>query len=349
MTIGEVIRKYRRELGLTQEEMADRLGVTTPAVNKWENNNTQPDISLLAPIARLLGITTDTLLSYRDELTDEEISAFVRHLTSEMDKRPYDEVFNEAEGKVREYPSCTKLIWNVGVAMDSARLTNEVADSKKYDDRICDWWTRVLDADDAIMRKSAATSLFHYYLENGDCENANGYLSYLSQDDPDRRSHQAELYDRSGQTEEAFREYEELVLYFIEHLRLALNALQVLYIKNDNMTMAKRMADIQGALATLFDMGEYQKVSARLDIAAHEKDAAETAKIMEILINNCDTVTDFLSSELFTHLKPRSVNADFLAKLKTDIISGFCDEEAFGYMKGNGYWERLRKNSFVTS
>lgn len=37
MNIGCVIKKYRKELGITQEEMANRLGVTTPAVNKWEN------------------------------------------------------------------------------------------------------------------------------------------------------------------------------------------------------------------------------------------------------------------------------------------------------------------------
>lgn len=36
MKIGKVIRKYRKELNLTQEEMAARLGVTAPAVNKWE-------------------------------------------------------------------------------------------------------------------------------------------------------------------------------------------------------------------------------------------------------------------------------------------------------------------------
>lgn len=37
MNIGNVIKKYRKESGFTQEEMANRLGVTTPAVNKWEN------------------------------------------------------------------------------------------------------------------------------------------------------------------------------------------------------------------------------------------------------------------------------------------------------------------------
>lgn len=37
MQIGETIRKYRKERNMTQEEMAKRLGVTPPAVNKWEN------------------------------------------------------------------------------------------------------------------------------------------------------------------------------------------------------------------------------------------------------------------------------------------------------------------------
>lgn len=41
MNIAESIRKYRKASGLTQEEMAKRLGVTTPAVSKWENGVSQ--------------------------------------------------------------------------------------------------------------------------------------------------------------------------------------------------------------------------------------------------------------------------------------------------------------------
>ena len=56
MSLGKVIRKYRKLKNLTQEEMAGKLGVTAPAVNKWENENSFPDITLLAPIAILLEI-----------------------------------------------------------------------------------------------------------------------------------------------------------------------------------------------------------------------------------------------------------------------------------------------------
>lgn len=41
MRIGEIIRRYRKEQNLTQEEVANFLGVTAPAVNKWENGVSQ--------------------------------------------------------------------------------------------------------------------------------------------------------------------------------------------------------------------------------------------------------------------------------------------------------------------
>ena len=93
MQIGEVIRKYRKSADMTQEEMANRLGVTAPAVNKWENGNSYPDITLLAPIARLLGISTDELLSYREELSSEEIQELVRTANTKFQEENYEDVF----------------------------------------------------------------------------------------------------------------------------------------------------------------------------------------------------------------------------------------------------------------
>ena len=52
MRIGEQIKNYRKTAGLTQEQVANYLGVSTPAVNKWEKGNTYPDISLLPALAR---------------------------------------------------------------------------------------------------------------------------------------------------------------------------------------------------------------------------------------------------------------------------------------------------------
>lgn len=62
-SIGSRIASLRRECGFTQEELAEKLGVTAQAVSKWENDNSCPDITLLPALSRLLGVTTDTLLT----------------------------------------------------------------------------------------------------------------------------------------------------------------------------------------------------------------------------------------------------------------------------------------------
>ena len=61
MTFAEIIVRYRRELGLTQEGLAQRLGVTNQAVSKWESGQSCPDIALLPQLADLFGITLDEL------------------------------------------------------------------------------------------------------------------------------------------------------------------------------------------------------------------------------------------------------------------------------------------------
>lgn len=62
-TLGTRISELRRARGLTQEEVAERLGVSSQAVSKWENDLSCPDIMSLPALAGLLGTTVDVLLS----------------------------------------------------------------------------------------------------------------------------------------------------------------------------------------------------------------------------------------------------------------------------------------------
>lgn len=61
MSLGTVISKYRKELGITQEALAQRLEVTNQAVSKWESDQCCPDVMLLPRLADLFGITMDAL------------------------------------------------------------------------------------------------------------------------------------------------------------------------------------------------------------------------------------------------------------------------------------------------
>ncbi len=62
-TIGNRISRLRKEKGMSQEVLAEKLGVSPQAVSKWENDQSCPDISLLPQLAKLLEITVDELLT----------------------------------------------------------------------------------------------------------------------------------------------------------------------------------------------------------------------------------------------------------------------------------------------
>lgn len=70
MIQGSKIKKLREALGLTQQELADRLFVTVQAVSQWENCRTQPDSDRILQLAKILGTTADVLL---DELSESGV------------------------------------------------------------------------------------------------------------------------------------------------------------------------------------------------------------------------------------------------------------------------------------
>lgn len=75
VNIGHTIARERRGRGVTQEALADHLGVSKAAVSKWELGQSLPDVSLLPRIAAYFSLTLDELFDWRDELTQEESAA----------------------------------------------------------------------------------------------------------------------------------------------------------------------------------------------------------------------------------------------------------------------------------
>ncbi len=80
--IGKFIAEKRREKKLTQEQLAEKIGVTSKTISRWENGNYMPDISLLKPLSEELGITLNDLISgekvdkehYQEKLEENIIS-----------------------------------------------------------------------------------------------------------------------------------------------------------------------------------------------------------------------------------------------------------------------------------
>lgn len=78
MTLGKRIATLRKQIGMTQEELSEKLGVSAQAVSKWENDLSCPDIMLLPSLAKLLHTSVDALLSGED-IPETHLVAGGRH------------------------------------------------------------------------------------------------------------------------------------------------------------------------------------------------------------------------------------------------------------------------------
>lgn len=341
MNIAEVIRKYRKEAGLTQEEMANRLGVTTPAVNKWENGNSNPDIELLAPIARLLHISLDTLMSFHEELAPSEIGDMIREMDTMFISEGFETVYEWASDKIKEYPNCNMLIWQVAVMLDARRLTDVTIDSEKYAEQINAWYELVLKDEDEKIKRHAADSLFGFYLRKKEYVKAEGYLQYFSDNDPMKKIYQGRLYKEQGDKENAYKTFEDIVLSAYHTLNFAFSLMTGLALEEGDIQEARYLAEKMGAIAGIFEMGKYHECVSMLDVVCAEKNVEETYHIVEQLLTSVDSLCDFQKSRLFQHMKFSETGSLFAENLKEKLLEGFRDSESFGYMRGDMAWEDL--------
>ncbi len=346
MQIGQVIRQYRKEQDMTQEEMANRLGVTAPAVNKWEKGSSMPDITLLAPIARLLGISLDTLLSFREELTREEIQDIIYKLNTMLREQSFGEAFAYVKEEIAQYPNCEYLILEAAVLLNAERIKMKSADKSSiedaYDAVINGWFAEALKSEKEQIRTMAADALFAFHLNDKQYEKAEECLTYYSEQNPERKFNQARIYSETGRTKEAYQTYEGLLFSMYQMLDLLFHSIGALAAKEDNMEKVRMMADKQSGLAELFEMGEYHRISGRLELAVMKKDVEATITIMKQLLASIDDINHFAKSALFEHMAFREIRPEFAAQLREDLLKSFQDEETYGFLKGDSRWEALQ-------
>ena len=116
LNIGMNIKRLRLARGLTQEQLADLLTISTAAVSKWEAKNTYPDITMLFPLAEIFGVTVDELLGY----DEAKAKADVDKIIAEYQRLGVDGRFAERTklivGARKKYPHdyriMTKYMWD---------------------------------------------------------------------------------------------------------------------------------------------------------------------------------------------------------------------------------------------
>lgn len=107
---SSIFVQRRKEMGVTQQQVAGYVGVSKAAVSKWEQGSSYPDITLLPKLATYFNISIDALLGYEPQMTKEHIQNVYAQLAKKFSEQPFEQVQLEIEELLSEYYACFPLI-----------------------------------------------------------------------------------------------------------------------------------------------------------------------------------------------------------------------------------------------
>ena len=110
MTIGENIRRLRRERDITQEGLAEMLGISSQAVSGWETNRTAPDISQLAPLCSIFEVSADVILGIDVDAKQRRIEELYRAAHEIACTGDHSRSIGMAEDALAQFPDSHKLM-----------------------------------------------------------------------------------------------------------------------------------------------------------------------------------------------------------------------------------------------
>lgn len=286
MKINEQIREYRKKMGLTQEQVASALGITAPAVNKWEKGSSYPDITLLPPLARLLKVDLNTLLCFNEELTKSEIAQFTSDIIKTVSDHGLEHGFALAMDKIHEYPSCIKLIHTIALTLDGAvQMSGLDAESKdSFNSKVTELYECVAESEDKELRERSLFMLASRYMIRGDLSKAQEMLdNFPERDVLDKRQLQAELYIRQNELEKAAVLLENKLLWELQKVQSILLNLADISIKEGNAQNALDISDLSRQSVELFGLWDYCAYIVPLEVSVAQKDTEECLIILNAI------------------------------------------------------------------
>lgn len=327
MKINLIIKNKRIEQNLTQEQLANWLGVSTPAVNKWEKGVSYPDITLLSPLARILKVDLNTLLSFNEELTDKEISEFINSAIMSIQSEGYDKVFQNCMDKIHEYPTCDQLILSLAMALMGSLYMYNVPDKLPYEEKIIDLYEHCANSENMDIKNQAISLLINRYIKQKDYDQAQKYIDILPMVSYDKGQLQGNLHISKGELSKASEIFESKLLKATMESFTTLISMMEIALKENRIDDAEYIVGIIEKTNTLYELWDYNSYAAYFQLYTTQKDEDKTIEILEEMIPSLKISWDTSKTKLYKHMKKKDTNEkehrhffeSFLDMIKNDV------------------------------
>ncbi len=284
MKIKETIKKHRLQCNYTQEQVALKLGVSTPAVNKWESGATFPDITLLAPLARLLEIDLNTLLCFEKECSDEQFAKIITEISSDMLTESFDEIFKKCLRIIKEYPNSDKLKYNLGLLCYSILKEDESENKKKVQSLI----EECTHSDDRDIRYSSLTSMININIKEKNYDEAKQCIDSIPNAPYDKMLSQALLFKAKKDFDQASTVLEGKLIKLISDLHTTFTMLVDIALEENRFKDALHISEVVKNVGSSLSLWSFNYHAMCIGIYTKMKDKENTLISLKSLFDCLD-------------------------------------------------------------
>lgn len=231
LNMGTKIARMRRARGMTQEQLAAALGVSAPAVSKWETDSSYPDITLLCPLARALGTDVDDLLTFEEELSQEKLAQYMTEIVEMVRQGQAPRAEEQLNALLHRYPSDIPLKISAIGALSLLEMDPDVEGAQADQDKAR--WTKrkkelaqaVHDDGDPAYYLSSVSMLVSLALAEGELERAEEMLRESLTNTADHTPLWVQLYLKKGERDQALGILQRQAYKLVVDLRTCLMSL----------------------------------------------------------------------------------------------------------------------------
>ncbi len=353
MRLHEIIREKRKALELTQEQAAARLGITASAFNKWERGISCPDITILPALARLLETDLNTLLSFQEDLTNQEIALWCEQISDLLLKDGFEAAYQMAMEKIQEYPGSGALLYHMACTLEGGLMMfAPVSDEEKkqsYLEEINALYERAAASKDEAVRNQANALLAAKWMNNGEYDKAQEKIELLPEPSwKDKRQMQAQLYCRMERYDEAARLKEEKILESANDIYADLLILMEIAVKEERFEDAAYLAEKAVQTTKVYELWEYSALAVRFQLAVSIKDKEAALSALSEMLTAIEKDWKPWEMRLYSHVEKKEGGErrrEFQKRLKEQILSAIKTDEEMAFLREEEEFQRILKRN----
>lgn len=334
----ETIRARRYALGMTQQQLSDRLGVSAAAVSKWELGASYPDVTLLPALARALETDLNTLMGFEREPEKEEINRLLQQINDLAKAQGIGAAMIRAQEILREYPSCGALLFGVCATLEG-RMMMSGEDRAQYEAQLESWYRRAADSADPEASEAAAHLLAGKYINRGELDCAQAMMERLPKEPA--APHwplEISLLLAKGEKRQARGLLENTLFRRAGDVQQILLRLVQAELDEGNTDQAQKLADVTRDFVGLLHMHPYAACLAQLMPALKRQDEKESIHHIRAMQDALETQWTPGEGLLYAH---SGVKKSGHAAMPAGIIRELRESEEYAFLRENSEFIRL--------